>query len=126
MPPLCRNHRAPTAGDTPARTAASSLVKPWAMPAQKRCRSARRATGGRPGDRRGARPDRSARRLRFPIAAPLAEALRRPLEPGQYASAAYVARLQAAGARISMASTGNPYENAQAEAFFKTLKTEEV
>jgi putative transposase len=37
-----------------------------------------------------------------------------------------VARLQAAGARISMASTGNPYENARAEAFFKTLKTEEV
>ncbi len=25
-----------------------------------------------------------------------------------------------------MASTGNPYENAQAEAFFKTLKSEEV
>ena len=25
-----------------------------------------------------------------------------------------------------MASTGNPYENAQAEAFFETLKTEEV
>jgi transposase InsO family protein len=37
-----------------------------------------------------------------------------------------VARLQAAGVRISMASTGNPYENARAEAFFKTLKTEEV
>jgi putative transposase len=59
----------------------------------------------------------------------------RPVAPGlihhsdqgvQYAAAAYVARLQTAGVRISMSSTGNPYENAQAEAFFKTLKTEEV
>ena len=44
----------------------------------------------------------------------------------QYASAAYTARLDAAGARISMAARGNPYENAKAEAFFKTLKREEV
>jgi putative transposase len=44
----------------------------------------------------------------------------------QYASAAYVARLTAAEARISMAAVGNPYENAQAESFFKTLKREEV
>ena len=44
----------------------------------------------------------------------------------QYAATAYVARLRAAGVRISMASVGTPYENARAEAFFKTLKTEEV
>jgi len=44
----------------------------------------------------------------------------------QYASAEYVARLESAGARVSMAATGNPYENAQAESFFKTLKREEV
>jgi transposase InsO family protein len=44
----------------------------------------------------------------------------------QYASAAYVAVLQAAGARISMARRGNPYENAQAESFIRTLKREEV
>jgi transposase InsO family protein len=44
----------------------------------------------------------------------------------QYAAAAYVDRLRALGVRISMAATGNPYQNAQAEAFFKTLKTEEV
>ena len=44
----------------------------------------------------------------------------------QYASAAYVARLEGAGARVSMAATGNPYENAKAESFFKTLKREEV
>jgi transposase InsO family protein len=44
----------------------------------------------------------------------------------QYASAEYVARLEAAGAQISMAAVGNPYENAQAERFFRTLKHEEV
>jgi transposase InsO family protein len=44
----------------------------------------------------------------------------------QYASVAYVARLRQHGIAISMAAIGNPYENAQAEAFFKTLKTEEV
>lgn len=44
----------------------------------------------------------------------------------QYASAAYIARLNDAGARISMAAVGNPYDNAKAESFFKTLKREEV
>ena len=44
----------------------------------------------------------------------------------QYASAAYVTVLERAGARISMASRGNPYENAPAESFIKTLKREEV
>lgn len=44
----------------------------------------------------------------------------------QYAASAYVARLQARGIQISMAAKGNPYQNARAEAFFKTLKTEEV
>ncbi len=44
----------------------------------------------------------------------------------QYASSAYVSRLQEHGIAISMAAIGNPYENARAESFFKTLKTEEV
>jgi transposase InsO family protein len=44
----------------------------------------------------------------------------------QYASAAYVARLESVGARASMSARGNPYENARAESFFKTLKREEV
>jgi putative transposase len=44
----------------------------------------------------------------------------------QYASADYVARLVAAGARISMSAKGTPYDNAKAESFFKTLKHEEV
>jgi transposase InsO family protein len=44
----------------------------------------------------------------------------------QYASSRYVARLEAVGARISMAAVGNVYENALAESFFATLKREEV
>jgi putative transposase len=59
---------------------------------------------------------------------------RRP-EPGlihhsdqgvQYACSEYVARLEEADAFISMAAVGNPYENAKAESFFRTLKMEEV
>lgn len=44
----------------------------------------------------------------------------------QYASAAYIARRESVGARVSMSTVGNPYDNAKAERFFKTLKYEEV
>lgn len=44
----------------------------------------------------------------------------------QYAAQDYVTQLEAVGASISMAGRGNPYENAQAERFFRTLKSEEV
>jgi len=44
----------------------------------------------------------------------------------QYACGDYVALLQGAGLRISMSRRGNPYDNAQAESFIKTLKYEEV
>jgi putative transposase len=44
----------------------------------------------------------------------------------QYASADYMLRLERAGALASMSARGNPYDNAKAESFFKTLKTEEV
>ena len=44
----------------------------------------------------------------------------------QYASGAYVARLEEIGACPSMSKAGCPYENAKAESFFKTLKQEEV
>jgi putative transposase len=59
----------------------------------------------------------------------------RPVRPGlvhhsdrgvQYASHAYTEVLKAHGFRISMSRTGNPYDNAQAESFIKTLKYEEV
>lgn len=44
----------------------------------------------------------------------------------QYASHEYVDVLESAGARISMSGKGNPYDNAKAGSFFKTLKREEV
>lgn len=44
----------------------------------------------------------------------------------QYVSGEYVARLTKAEAQISMSAKGNPYDNAKAESFFKTLKREEV
>jgi putative transposase len=59
----------------------------------------------------------------------------RQIEPGivhhsdrgvQYCSSAYVDKLQAHGFLISMSRAGNPYDNAKAESFMKTLKTEEV
>jgi len=45
---------------------------------------------------------------------------------GQYASSEYVQELHSHGFKISMTHTGNPYENAMMESFFKTLKHEEV
>ena len=44
----------------------------------------------------------------------------------QYASTEYVARLHSIEAQVSMSAVGNPYDNAKAESFFKTLKCEEV
>lgn len=44
----------------------------------------------------------------------------------QYAAEAYVKLLKEHGIRISMSRTGNPYDNAKAERFIKTLKYEEI
>jgi putative transposase len=44
----------------------------------------------------------------------------------QYAAAAYRQLLAEHGFRISNGAKGNPYDNAQAESFIKTLKAEEV
>jgi len=44
----------------------------------------------------------------------------------QYACGEYIEKLQAAGIIISMSRPGNPWDNAWAESFMKTLKSEEV
>ena len=44
----------------------------------------------------------------------------------QYASSEYVALLKSKNIVISMSRKGNPYDNAMAESFMKTLKSEEV
>lgn len=60
---------------------------------------------------------------------------RRSMRPGlvhhsdrgvQYACGDYTAILKAHGIQISMSRRGNPYDNARAESFMKTLKYEEV
>ena len=115
MPPASRNHRAPTAGDTPARSAASSLDCPAAIAVQNRRRSSRRATPGRPGERNAPRPDRSERRLRVPIANPSVEVLRRPPESAQYACKDYRAILARHGIAQSMSRKGDCLDNAPIE-----------
>ena len=59
----------------------------------------------------------------------------RQVEPGlvhhsdrgvQYASGEYTDLLKESGIAISMSRSGNPYDNAKAESFMKTLKYEEV
>ena len=44
----------------------------------------------------------------------------------QYASLDYVKELEFCGLKVSMSRKGNPYDNAYAESFMKTLKSEEV
>ncbi|MND65539.1 IS2 transposase TnpB [compost metagenome] len=44
----------------------------------------------------------------------------------QYASETYRRALDAAGLKGSMSAVGNPYHNAQAESFMKTLKVEDI
>ena len=50
--------------------------------------------------------------------------LRRPVEPAQYCSGAYQARLGELGFLASMSGKGNCYDNAVVETFFKTIKSE--
>jgi putative transposase len=52
--------------------------------------------------------------------------LQRPLEPKQYTSANFQKLLKAHGITASMSSTGCCFDNAVAESFFHTLKTEHV
>src|SRR3954467_3288545 len=80
MPPAFRNHLVPTGCDTPASSAASSLLSPVAIARQNLICSSRPAAGGRPGEGNGARPDRADRRFRMLIATSNFRVLRRPLE----------------------------------------------
>jgi hypothetical protein len=126
MPPASRNHRAPTACGTPAAAPPSSLDKPLAIAAQNRTRFSRPATGGRPGDGSGFRPDRSERRFALFIATSSVKMLRRPIESAQYASADYRKLMQSAAFQPSMSRKADCYDNAPMESFFHTLKTELV
>jgi putative transposase len=52
--------------------------------------------------------------------------LRRPVEPGQYASTPYREALERHGIEQSMSRRGNCLDNAPMESFFASLKTEHV
>ena len=52
--------------------------------------------------------------------------LRRPVESAQYAAEIYRQLLRDHGLAGSMGRRGNPYDNAKAESFMKTLKVEAV
>ena len=73
--------------------------------------------------------------VRLPLTALHMALQTRTVEPGlmhhsdqgvQYASLEYVAVLQQNNIQISMSRPGNPYDNAKAERFMRTLKYEEV
>jgi putative transposase len=85
----------------------------------------RRAPEGRPGDLNAARTHRSERLYLF-IATSFARVLRGPIESAQYACGDYTELLRRYDIAASMSRVGNPYDNAKAESFMKTLKQEEV
>ena len=62
----------------------------------------------------------------MPIATSFVQVLRRPLESAQYACTEYTEILTAHDIQPSMSRVGNPYDNAKAESFIKTLKQEEI
>src|SRR5215218_8071408 len=122
IPPPSRNHRLPTACDTPAAAAASSLEHPPTISRQNRCRSSRRATDGRPGDHICARTARIACcRLPTPIAHHLHhKVLRRPVDSAQYVSLLFGERCRDAGIELSIGAT-SAHDNAVGESFFASL-----
>ena len=97
------------------------------MADQKHCRSSRRPTGGRPGERSAARVERLDRRFPvFVIAHPSDGVLRRPIESTQYLSIRYSERLAEAGIEVSVGSKGDAYDNALAESVIGLFKTEVI
>src|SRR6476619_494404 len=123
IPPAFLNHRVPTACDTPAATAASSLAIPAAIAAQNRRFSSRPVAGGRPGENSGARPDR---RFRFCIATSFQGVLRRPLESAQFTIAEFTGLLLEHKIAISMDGKGAWRDNVFVERIWRSVKYEEV
>jgi putative transposase len=123
MPPAFRNNLYPTGCDTPASSAAASLLSPAAIPRQNLLCSLRPATCGRPGDDNGARQDRADLRPRILIATSNVRVLRRPIESAQYVSEQFQRLMADSGIICSMSRSGNVWDNAAMESFFSSLKT---
>jgi hypothetical protein len=117
-PPAASRLRRPTA------SAASSLLRPAAIRRQNN-RSTSRRSDGLPGDFIGARPVNSViHPAGLPIATLLHRALRRPIESAQYTSTDYTQVLDDHRVLASVGSVGDAYDNALAESFVDSFKTE--
>jgi hypothetical protein len=93
MPPPSRNHRTPTAGDTPASTPAASLVSPRAIAAQ----NAADAPYATPAAAPANASELSSHDPKLVFSCPpqllSLKVLRRPLESAQYVSFDYTQTL---------------------------------
>lgn len=78
------------------------------------------------GPARASTGKRRQRRLMSWFFRPTKTVLRRPLESAQYAAERYRRLLAEHGLVGSMGRRGNPYDNAKAESFIKTLKVEAI
>ena len=108
IPPHWRNQRAPTAGDTPATAAASSVVAPRPTASQNAPNTSRRETPGRPGERTDGLPvTDSDQPTSRPITHLPKKVLRRPIESAQYVALRYTERLADAGALASIGTVGD-------------------
>lgn len=126
MPPASRNHRVPTACDTPTPIAASPLARPVAIAAQNRCRSSRPATDGRPGDRNGGRPSLSSGRFSPIIPTSSNQVLRRRVESAQFTSTAFTGILHREKIAIIMDGRGAWRHNAFALRLWRSIRCDEV
>ncbi len=100
-------------------------MTPRATAAQNRTRCSRRPAGGRPGERITGRPVRSdAHPFGLPIATPFDRVLRRPLESAQYTSIDYTQVLTDHRVLASIGTVGDALDNAMAESFVDSYKTE--
>ena len=86
----------------------------------------RRVVGYAIGTRIDARLALAALRAAIQTRRPPAGCIHHSDRGSQYAAEGYRAELAKAGLKGSMGRRGNPYDNAQAESFMKTLKVEEV
>lgn len=126
IPPHSRNHLVPTACDTPASLAASSLEQPAAIASQNARRSDRCNTGGRPGERNFARPGALVLRPSTLINTSDQEVLRRQVELTQFSGAEFVGEVARIGARQSMDGRGCWRDNVFVERLWRSVKYEEV
>ena len=124
IPPRSRNHRLPAADDTPTASAASSLLKPSATRRQN-ARSTSRRNDGLPGDFIGALPVSSfIQPAGLPTTTSSIEVLQRPVESAQYTSQAFGQVLDDHQVLASIGTVGDALDNAMAESFVDSFKTE--